>query len=57
MSDEARKNLMLALEEALAKVKEDPNYGLELLVRAGILDENHAITEPYKHLCIEEDQG
>ena len=57
MSDEARKNLMLALEEALAKVKEDPNYGLELLVRAGILDENHAIAEPYKHLCIEEDQG
>lgn len=56
MSEEARKNLLLALEEALVKVKEDPDYGFQLLVGAGILDENHSLTEPYKHLCIEEDQ-
>lgn len=56
MSEEARKNLLLALEEALVKVKEDPDYGFQLLVGAGILDENHSLTEHYKSLCTEEDQ-
>lgn len=55
MTDETRQDLLKMLEEALAKVKADPNFGFELLVRAGILDENHAFTEHYKSLCIEED--
>lgn len=55
MTDETRQDLLKMLEDVLAKVKADPNYGFELLVGAGILDENHSLTEPYKGLCTKED--
>ena len=57
MTDETRQDLLKMLEDVLAKVKADPNYGFELLVGAGIMDENHSFTEHYKSLCTEEDPG
>lgn len=57
MSEQQRNEIIEALEAALLKVEQEPRYAHELLVGAGILNDDKTFTEAYQNLCTEEDLG
>jgi len=56
MSEKERQEFAQILEEYKQKLSKDKRASRQFLVDAGIFTEKGNLREPYKHLCIPQDQ-
>lgn len=56
MSDKDRKEFIVILEQYKSRLSKDKEASRKFLVDVGIVTKNGNLREPYKHLCIPQDQ-
>ena len=56
MSDKERKEFSEAIKKYSEKLSKSKKESKEFLVRTGIITVKGNFREPYKHLCIQQDQ-
>ncbi|WP_175459600.1 hypothetical protein [Pedobacter sp. ok626] len=56
MSEKERKEFSTAIKKYTERLSKSKKESKEFLVRSGIITEKGNFREPYKHLCIQQDQ-
>lgn len=56
MSEKERKEFSTAIKKYTEKLSKSKKASKDFLVRTGIITEKGNLREPYKHLCIQQDQ-
>ena len=57
MSEKEIKEFSTAIKKYTAKLSKDKAASKDFLVKTGIITEKGNLREPYKHLCIPQEQG